>query len=135
MPHQSFGTVRQGVERKPITFDFGLFGDETFTVVPDPSFGDTFDLYDAPEPTPDNMLASVRIVASFIRRMLAPEDRKRFDAALYRIPSTEYAMILDCAQWIAMQITPFESPPAGNSSGGRRNTGTSSKRSAAGKRR
>lgn len=135
MPHQSFGAVRQGVEREPITFDFGLYGEETFTVVPDPSLGDTFDLHDAPEPTPDNMLTSARIVARFIRRMLAPDDRQRFDLALYRIPASECHIIIDCAQWIALQISPFESPPAGSSSGGRRTTGTSSKRSAAGKRR
>ena len=50
--HQSFGTVRAGIEREPITFDFGIWGNEQFTVVPEPSLGDTIELYDAPEPTP-----------------------------------------------------------------------------------
>lgn len=135
MPHQSFGAVRQGAQREPITFDFGLFGEETFTVVPDPSLGDTFDLHDAPEPDPKNPLEAVRVLGRFIRRMLPPEDRPRFDAALYRIPSSHSHLIIDCAQWITRQTVPFASAPAESFSGGRRSTGTTSKRDTAGKRR
>lgn len=128
MPHQSFGTVRNAeVEREPISFDFGMFSEESFTVIPDPSLGDTLDLYDAPEPSPDSDLASVAVLVRFIRRMIAPADKARFDQALYRIPSSHGFLIVDAAAWIVEQITPFDLPPAGNSSGGRQHTGTTSK--------
>lgn len=134
MPHQSFGTVRAGVEREPITFDFGLYGEETFTVIPDPSLGDVFDLYDAPEPTPTNELETVRVLARFIARLLDPADRPRFFTALHRIPSTRADIVIDCATWIAGQLVPFELPPSRNSSTGRRTTGRGSKRKPAGSR-
>lgn len=127
MPHRSFGAVRAGVEREPITFDFGLYGEETFTVVPDPSLGDTFDLADAPEPTPENVLDSARILARFIRRMLAPADRPRFDQALYRIPATQMHIVVEAAQWIAENVTTFPTVPPASSSRGRRTAGTNSK--------
>ena len=134
MPHRSFGTVRAGVEREPITFDFGTYGEETFTLVPDPTLGDTFDLHDAPEPNPTNELESVRILARFIRRMLSVDDRKRFDAALYRIPASQSYLIMECGEWIMAQLVPFPAPPPRISSGGRRSTGTTSKAKPAGKR-
>ena len=127
MPHRSFGAVRAGVEREPITFDFGLYDEETFTVVPDPSLGDTFDLADAPEPTPDNLLDTARVLARFIRRMLDPADRPRFDAALYRIPAPQMHVVVDCAAYIAEHVTTFPTEPPANSSRGRRTAGTSSK--------
>lgn len=132
MAHRSFGAVRRAAEREPITFDFGRYGEETFAVVPDPSLGDTFELHDAPEPTPTNMLETSRILARFIRRMLSPEDRPRFDAALYRIPSTEVQIIIDCAAYITEQVSGFPTRPPTDSSAGRRRTGSSSKRKPAG---
>lgn len=124
MAHRSFGTVRAAVEREAVTFDFGLFGEETFTVIPEPSLGDTFELYDAPEPAPGHELAAARVLARFIRRMLVPEDRQRFDAALFRIPVTEMAVVIDCAEWIARRVMPFPSEPPTTSSGGRPPTTT-----------
>lgn len=132
MPHRSFGAVRAGVEREPITFDFGLYGEETFTVVPDPSLGDTFDLADAPEPNPDNMLEASRVLARFISRMLAPEDRPRFTQALYRIPATQCHLIVECAQYVAEHVTTVPTLPPASSSRGRRTAGTSSKRTRGG---
>jgi len=121
--HRTFGAVRKSGTREPITFDFGLYGEETFTVVPEPSLGDCFDLDDAPEPTPANMLQSAKILARFIRRMLAAEDRPRFDAALYRIPSTEAHLIVECATYIAEQVSGFPTQPPAGSSSGRQRTG------------
>jgi hypothetical protein len=133
MPHQSFGTVRTGVEREPITFDFGLYGEETFTVVPTPSFGDTFDLHDAPEPTnPASELELVRVLTRFVRRLLAPEDRARFDAALYRIPTDRPDIIIECAAWITPQVSTFPTVPPTTSSGGRPRSGTHSRPKRAG---
>jgi len=132
--HRTFGAVRTAATREPITFDFGLYGEETFTVVPDPSLGDTFDLYDAPEPTPSNELEVVRVLARFIRRMLAPEDRPRFDAALYRIPSTEAHIIIDAATFITEQVIGFPTKPPTTSSRGRHPAGKTSRRPTAGSR-
>lgn len=127
MPHQSFGTVRQGTDRDPITFDFGLYGEDTFTVVPEPSLGDTFDLYDAPEPTPTNVVESAQILARFIRKMIVPEQKKAFDQALYRIPATRADIIVSAAHYIIEQLVPFAIPPSGTSSNGQAEFGNSFK--------
>lgn len=126
--HRSFGTVRAGVEREPITFDFGLYGEESFTVIPEPTLGDTFDLADAPEPNPTNMLDASRAMARFIRRLLAPEDRQRFDLALYRIPASQAHVIVEAGTWIAEQVSGFPTMPPASSSGGRRTGGTTSRK-------
>lgn len=128
MPHQSFGTVRIGAERQSISFDFGLYGEDRLTVKPEPSLADTFDLSDAPEFDPDNALASTRFFAEFIRKMLVPEDLPRYNEALRRIPASQAHVIFDAAAWITEQLVPFVSAPSRTSSGGRRGTGTSSKR-------
>lgn len=132
MPHQSFGAVRVGVEREPITFDFGLYGEETFTVVPEPTLGDTFDLYDAPEPDPTNPLEAARAIARFIRRLIVAEDRDRFDEALRRIPSSQAMVIVEAGAWVAEQVSGFPTKPPANSSAGRRTGGTTSKKRPAG---
>ena len=132
MAHRSFGSVRAAEAREPITFDFGVFGEESFTIIPTPSLGDTFDLYDAPEPTPENELEAVRILARFIRRLVIEADKERFDRALYRIPTDHAHIVIEAANWIVEQITPFPVAPPRNSSGGRRSTGTSSKKRPAG---
>lgn len=135
MAHRTFGAVRQSVQREPITFDFGIYGEETFTVVPEPTLGDCFDLADAPEPTPTNALEAARACSRFIRRMLDPTDHARFDAALHRIPSSEAIVIVDCAVWIAEQVTGFPTSPPGSSSAGRGNTGKPSRPKSAGRPR
>lgn len=135
MAHRSFGAVRRATQREAITFDFGVYGEETFTVIPDPSLGDCIELHDAPEPTPTNMLETARLLARFIRRMLAPEDRARFDAALFRIPSTELAIVVKCASWIAEQVSGFPTQPPEVSSSGRPRTGANSRPKPAGRAR
>jgi hypothetical protein len=128
MPHQSFGTVRAGVEREPITFSLGLYDEHTFTIVPEPTLGDTFELADAPEPNPTNMVDAARSLARFIRRMLTEEDRPRFDEALYRIPASQAHIIVEAGTWIAAQVSGFPTTPPASSSGGRRVAGTSSRK-------
>lgn len=128
MPHQSFGTVRAGVEREPITFDFGMWSEHRFTCLPEPSLGDTIDLYDAPEPTPENMVESARLLVRFIRRMIVAEDRDRFDDALRSLPASQSHVIVEAAMFIAEAVSGFPTVPPANSSGGRHTTGTTSKR-------
>lgn len=133
MPHQSFGTVRAAVEREPVTFDFGLFSEETFTIIPVPSLGDTLDLLDAPEPTPKNEVQTLAVLSRFIRRLLDPADVQRFNQALYRIPIDEApAIIISCAAWIATQVSGFPTRPPTTSSRGRSTRGAHSKPKRAG---
>lgn len=128
MPHQSFGAVRIGAEREPITFDFGLYGEERITVKPEPTLGDTFDLLDAPEFDPNNAMSTVRFFAEFIRKMVIPEDVERFNDALRRIPGSQAHIVYEAAAWITGQLIPFKSAPPASSSRGRRAGGASSKR-------
>lgn len=128
MAHRSFGTKVLGTARDPITFDFGLYSEERFTIVPTPSLGDTLDLYEAPEPTPENELETVRVLVRFIRRMLDPADVERFNTALRRIPADQAHVIIDAAAWIAKQVSHgFPTEPAPTSSSGRQARGRSSK--------
>ena len=60
MTHRTFGAERLSPTRAPITFDFGIYGEETFTVVPETMLGDCFDLADVPDPTPTNDLEAAR---------------------------------------------------------------------------
>lgn len=129
MPHRSFAAARISEEREPITFDFGVFAEERFTVVPDPSLGDVFDLYDLPDinEVTKTMPGVIRTISRFIRRMLDPVDRPRFDQALYRIPSTQMFILVDTAAWIAEQVMPVPSVPPSSSSSGRDSGGKSFK--------
>jgi hypothetical protein len=127
MAHRSFGAVRLSPGREPISFDFGLYGEERFVVVPEPTLGDCFDLADAPDPTPTNALEAARACSKFIERMLDPADLPRFRAVLHRIPSTEAHVIVEAATFIAEAVTGFPTVPPASSSGGRRATGKSSK--------
>lgn len=136
MAHRDFDASRRAhhLERDPVTF---VLGGESFTVLPDPSLGDTFDLADAPDISakdfdPDGApdLALVRVLKNFIRRMLPDDERARYDLALYRIPSTEAYAIVECAEWIVGQVTAFPTEPPASSSSGRpttRSGGASSK--------
>lgn len=126
MAHRSFGTVRVAVDRSPVTFDFGVYGEETFTVIPTPSLGDTLDLYDAPEPTPENELETVRVLVRFIRRLLDPADVPRFNQALHRIPADQAYVVIEAATWIAEQVAGFPPTPAATSSDGQQASGRSS---------
>lgn len=135
MPHRSFGAAPVQSLREPISFDFGVYGEQQFTVTPQPSLGDTFDVMDLPEPNPTNIAESARILAKFVSRMLAPEDRPRFAEALYRIPAERADLIVDCAAYIAEQVSGFPTSPRSSSSAGRSKTGSPSKRQSASRRR
>lgn len=135
MPHRSFGAAAIASAREPITFDFGIYGEHRFTVVPEPSLGDTFDVMDTPDPDPSNVAQVVRSLTRFITRMLPPEDRPRFADALLRIPAERSDIIIDCATYIVEQVTTFPTVPPASSSAGRQRTGPRSKTPRATKRR
>jgi hypothetical protein len=109
--HRDFDAVRSKytVERDPITFQ--LAG-EAFTCLPEPSLGDVFAVYDAPDVDPDEFSAEradhvrlVRILVRFIRKMVVPEDRDRFEGALLRVPASHGFVIIELGQWIVTQVT------------------------------
>ena len=135
MPHSTFGAVRLTAQREPITFTFGVWGEDVFTVVPEPSLGDCFDLADAPEPVASNMLEAAAVLARFIERMLDVDDRPRFREALKRIPASEAHVIVEAATWITEQVTGFPTGPSKPSSVGRPITGRNSKPKPAGSTR
>lgn len=137
--HKDFDATRRayGVSRNEISF---TLGGETFITLPDPTLGDTFDIYDAPpveldtfNPEGKNEIVFIKILSQFIRRMLPEEDRPRFDKALYRIPASHSVIILECAMYIVENITALEVTPDDPtqppiiSSDGRARTGSSSK--------
>lgn len=111
MAHRSFGTVKIGDPRDPITFDFGLWSEETFTVIPTPSLGATFDVQDAPEPNPENPGQAARVLSRFIESMLDPADVPRYRQALHRIPADQGHIVVEAAEWILEQLTGFPTPP------------------------
>jgi len=136
--HRDFDASRRAyqVERDPVTF---VLGGEEFEVLLDPSLGDTFDLYDAPEVRlddagrvlydPDNSddVQLVRVLSRFLERSLPFEDRPKFQRCLYRVPAREAGVIIEAAVWIVEQITAHPSVPPASSSSGRRTNGADSK--------
>lgn len=127
MPRRSFGAARRSAAAEPIVFTLGPYFEE-FTLIPEPSLGATFAIADAPQPAPENMLESAQVLARFIRLMLRPEDRDRFDRTLHRMsPASEAASdIVECALWITEQVTGFPTPPPADSSAGRPTSGMTS---------
>jgi hypothetical protein len=129
------------VERDPVCF---TLGGESFDVVLDPSLGDTFDLYDAPEVRTDangivlfdqnngDDIVLVRTLQRFIERSIPIEQRPAFQRAMYRIPAAEAGVIIECAMWIVEQMTSFPTEPPGNSSSGRQAAGADSNTNSAG---
>lgn len=135
--HRDFDAVRRAweVERDPVTF---RLADETFTVLPDPTLGDTFELADAPDIDPDTFdggadLRAIRVLSNFIRRMLPVEDRQRWDnTVLLKIPASQAIVIYHVAVYVTEQVTghPFE--PSRASSKRRATSGRTSKPASAG---
>jgi hypothetical protein len=121
--HRDFDADRRAAdpERDPVTF---ALGGETFTVVSDPSLGDTFALADAPEFDPQDLnsttsIGALRALKRFIRTMIEPDEHERFELALSRVPTTQGYVLMEVAAWIAEQVTGFPTQPPASSSGGR----------------
>lgn len=146
MPNRDFDASRRSfrVDRDPVTF---ALGGETFEVLLDPSLGDTFDLYDAPEVRLDAQgrpifdadnpsdIVLVRMLKRFIERALPFEQRDAWQRAMYRIPAAEAGVIVECAMWIVEQMTTFPTEPPASSSSGRQSTGRDSSTNSAGSSR
>lgn len=134
MPHRDFDAARRAYDTvTPDPVSFTLAGEE-FTCLLDPTIGDTFEMIDAPDITPEDYdptnPAHPRLmmkIARYVQRMLPVEERPRFDAALYRIPVTHLAVILDVANFITEEVVDRPTGPPASFSSGRPESGTSSK--------
>lgn len=118
MGHKVFAAVVGATVREPVTFSIGLLGEEKFTISPDPSLGDTFDLWLTPEDVATDDAQAGILIAKFIRRMLIPADRDRFDQALYRLPASQLPTLVDVATWIVEQMSGFGDGPSDSSAHG-----------------
>lgn len=146
MPYRDFDASRRAyqVDRDPVRFSLG---GEEFEVLLDPSLGDTFDLYDAPEvrfnddgtvafdEANGGDLVLVRTLTRFLERSLPLEQRPTFQRALYRVPARQGHVIIEAALWIVEQVTAFPTEPPGNSLPGRPARGAHSKKKSAGSSR
>lgn len=131
MPHRDFDAMRRefDVERDPITF---TFMERQWTISPNPTLGDTFELGDAPQVVlekikDEELLAVVQVLVDFIGRMMSTAEQKQAWTALtYEIPATYGQIIIDIAGYITAEVTgvPFELRE--DSSSGQESTGQSS---------
>ena len=131
MPHRDFDAMRRefDVEHDPITFDF--MG-RTWTVSPNPTLGDTFELADAPQAVlakieDENLLQVTKVLVDFIGRMLStPEQKILWKAVTYEVPATYGTLIIAIATYITEEVTgvPFELRE--DSSSGQGSTGQTS---------
>lgn len=139
MPRRDFDAARRAYDTQaPAPVEFVLAG-EVFTCLNDPSLGDTFEMIDAPDITVEDFdpnrnahVTLVRKIARYIQRMLVLEDRPRFDQALYRVPVTHMAVIIEIADYITTEVVNRPTVPPGPSSSGRPESGVGSKNAPAG---
>lgn len=109
-----------------VTFTF--FGHE-FRIVAEPLLGDVFDLKDAPEHlVGQNDIDTIRILVSFVRRMVEPDQRQQWTDSVRMLPSGQAFALVDLVAWITEQVTAGNPtlPPA-DSSVGRPATGATSR--------
>lgn len=138
MPHFDFDAALREARRdddrpEPVTF---TYGGQDFTVLPDPTLGDVMDLSRAPELTPETEVAAAFACMQFIRRMLPPGDRQRFEQAHYTIPASNSApAIVALTSWLAEQVAGFPTQPPDSSPTGSSGTSPTPSRRTGGRSR
>lgn len=135
MPHRDFDAARAERLRgtDPVTF---TIGGETFTCVPSPCVGDALALADAPE-RGDNPSEALRAIIGFVRALLRPADRRRWDRTIRRQKASRLRRgqpvsseeIWEVALWLTAEHSARPTRPPTGSSGGRPPSGDSSNRS------
>lgn len=115
MPFADFDAARRvhAEERGEIEpVQFKLCG-EIFTALQEPMFGDVLTLWDAPELS-DNEAAATLALNKFIRGMIDPSDRARYDMALMGLPVSQAGLtLLNIGAYIAQHMTGFPTMPPG----------------------
>jgi hypothetical protein len=133
VPSRDFDVARRAYDDtfEPVSFE--LAG-ETFTVLREPTLGDTFELHDAPDIDVEDFdgsdrthLALVRVLVRFISHMLDQNDRPRFAQALYRIPVSHQGVLIEVATFITEQVVGRPTEPSSTSSAGPQVAGRRSK--------
>lgn len=138
MSHRDFDAARSERLREkgesPVTF---VLGGQRFHAVVEPALGDALALADAPEPG-QNHAAALRAILAFIRALVVPEDRARWDRMIRRQRTRRWSRgrpvvsseeVFELGAWLAMQFTARPTRPPAGPSGGRRPSGASSNRS------
>jgi hypothetical protein len=109
---RAYAQARGEQEFDPV--QFALCG-EVFTALREPMWGDVLQLWDAPEIDQDEARA-ILAMQKFIRAMITPDDRPRFDAAMFRLPHSEAAFaMMEVAAYITRHMTGFPSMPPDSS--------------------
>lgn len=139
MGHKDFDAARRAYGDSNVPLVTFTLARETFTVLPDPTLGDTFDVADVPDLKVEHFdsgnvahIEIIRGLCKFIRRMLPPEDRGRWDAALYGVPVSHQMVVIEIAEYIAAEVIARPTEPPANSFAGREKTGQTSSAEPAG---
>lgn len=134
MPYVDYDAARAEFARvvsDPFSF---TLGGEDFTVLEEPMFGDLFELYEAPPPDV-NEDAAVFALMKFVKRLLHPNDRTRFEKALYLIPQSHVGVLMKLGTDLSEHFTaPFLNPPHASSPRPRRSAGATRKANGGGKK-
>lgn len=110
---RQFAAARGDDTVEPVTF--ALCG-ETFTALREPMWGDVLQLWDAPEMDEDEARATLAL-QKFVRAMIEPADRPRWDAAMFRLKNSEAGMtMLSVGSYITEHMTGFPTMPPAYSS-------------------
>ena len=119
MPVQDFDAARRAFvdaqgQGEPDPVQFILCG-ETFTALREPMWGDVLMLWNAPELS-DNEAAATLALQKFIRAMIDPGERQRYDDALFRLPQSHAGFtMMNVAAYIAEHMTGFPTSPLSSS--------------------
>lgn len=137
MPNLDLDAARASYERQIEPFTITLFG-ETFHVLDEPTMGDMFDMAKVQRDIADVAsfnhedalcVAITEGLTKDIRRMLDPDDRARWDQAMYRLPQSQGGVIWTAAIVIVERMTGFPTDPPEGSPSGRDSTGDGSTQS------
>lgn len=111
-------------QAEPVRF---LLGGEIFTIIDRIPLGDTIDLIEAPDPTPETMNEAVVALTRFIDRVLIDADRPRFAALLRRREDPIDGWdIVEVGERLARHYMDRPTVPSGGSSSGRAHDGETS---------
>lgn len=134
MPNLDLDAARASYERQIEPFTITLFG-EPYHVLDEPTMGDMFEMAKVQRDIADVAsfnhedplcVAITEGLKDDIKRMLAPEDRNRWDQAMYRLPQSQGGIIWTAAIVIVERMTGFPTDPPEDSPSGRDSTGDGS---------
>lgn len=123
MPARDFDAARaeRQRDRDPIKFRLGGVEFECIARVP---LGEAFDLMDAPEPTPENLAQSARVIARFVERLVVDRQQEEWrDLLRRRDDPIDEVTLIDLGTWLAGEYAGRPTTPSSSSAGGRQTSG------------